>query len=140
MQLDTFFSGTYINDSFASEDFYGGGIGLNYFFTRNLGIGASWNLVDSQFLGQEAHDTTLDLILRGPLSTGPDVCSPTAVYGLLGAGVLSDSENFATYNFGVGVERRLSERFGLFLEGRYKVIPEIDADFAQFRTGLRFVF
>ena len=139
-QFDVFFSGTYINDVISSDDFYGGGVGLNYFFTRNIGIGVSWNLIDSGLLGSTAHDTNVDLILRGPFSTGPEVCSPTAVYVLLGGGVLADGENFAQYGFGAGIEHRVSAGLGLFVEGRYSVIPEIDADYGQFRTGLRVNF
>ena len=141
LQVDAFFSGTYINDVIFSDDFYGGGVGVNYFFTRNIGLGVSWNLIDSRIAGgSNLHDSNLDLILRAPFSTGPEVCSPTAVYALLGAGVLTDGDNFAQYGFGAGIEHRLSPGLGLFVEGRYRVIPEIDEDFAQFRTGIRINF
>ncbi len=137
-QVDLFGSGTFIDTGV--HDFYGGGIGLNYFFTNNLGLGVNWNLidVDAGYYGDDTtlHDTSADLILRAPFNDA----SCTALYGLAGTGVLSDGENFNTFNIGAGIEHRFAPGLGLFLEGRYKWIPEIDVDFAQARVGLRIVF
>ena len=108
----------------------------------------SWNLIENNFDeaisflndGSAVHESRVDLILRGPFSTGPDDCSPTAVYLLLGGGVLTDGQNYGVYGFGGGLEHRLSAGLGIFAEGRYNVIPEIEEDYAQFRTGIRINF
>ncbi len=137
LQVDLFGSANFDG---GNDEFYGGGIGVNYFITQYIGVGASWNLIDLDgVLGHssdtELHDSSVDLILRLPL--GEESC--TAVYGLVGGGVLTNGDTLGTYNAGLGLEHRFSG-FGLFVEGRQTWIPEADADFTSLRLGARFVF
>ena len=128
LQVDGFFSGLIVN---SGDDFYGGGIGINYYFTQNIGVGASWALQDIN--GTVFHDTSVDLLLRAPLG---DSCN--AIYGIVGGGVLADGENFGSFNYGLGLEHRFSPSCGIFGEARHKFID--NADFLSARVGFRLVF
>ena len=139
LQVDLFGSGTFVD---VDDDFYGGGVGVNYFITQYIGVGASWNLidVDNSFNSSSdtvVHDISADLLLRAPLF-GEESC--TAIYGILGGGVITNGTTLGTFNFGVGLEHRFLDNVGLFIEGRQKFVPAADADFTSVRVGARVVF
>lgn len=124
----------------SGDESYGGGVGINYFITQYIGIGASWNLIDLDGqLGSssdtELHDTSVDLIFRMPLGEE----SRTAIHGMVGGGVISNGSNHGTYNVGLGLEHRF-DAFGVFAEGRQTWIDSADVDFTSIRLGARFVF
>jgi hypothetical protein len=132
-QLDIFGSYTWIESP--GDDGPGGGIGLNYFFTRHIGIGVDGNLFDGGYNGLWV--VSGSLIVRFPIEGG-DVC--LAPYILGGAGAAMDQEAENTWHAGGGLEWRVTpEKLGVYAEGRY-VWAEEHGDHAQVRLGVRFVF
>ena len=132
-QLDIF--GSYTNPvsrSVHSDDF-GGGLGVNYFFTRYLGVGVSGNIYDGGVHGVWNVDTSI--IARYPLELGTLCIAP---YILAGGGVLTNGTTVGSWHAGGGLEWRATPQIGVFGEGRY--IWAEDNDSAMARVGLRFVF
>jgi hypothetical protein len=131
LQLDIF--GAYYgghNNRFG--DGFGGGVGVNYFFTRNIGIAATGTLYDGD---QHAiWNTDLDLVYRFPIENG--IC--IAPYILAGGGLEMDGTIIGTWNAGAGLEWRATHSFAIFGEGRYQWGE--NERVAQARLGLRFVF
>jgi len=131
-QLDIFGSYTWIESP--SDDGPGGGIGLNYFFTRHIGIGVDGNLFDGGHNG--LWHLSGSLIVRFPIEN--DIC--LAPYILGGAGAALDNEAENTWHAGGGLEwRAVPEKLGVFAEGRY-IWADDHGDAAQVRLGVRFVF
>jgi hypothetical protein len=133
LQLDVF--GSY-NDGRARADRgdgWGGGLGVNYFFTRILGFGAAANLYDGDGEGEWNFD--FDVIARFPIEGG--VC--IAPYVLAGGGLATNGNTVGTWNVGGGLEWRATSSFGVFGEGRY-IWGAQDEDTVTARVGLRFVF
>lgn len=130
---------------------WGGGIGLNYFFHRNIGLGvdAAWlgAKEDQQF---ERHDsdgnrTTIhnfsgSLIFRAPID---NTCIAPYLYA--GGGFEVDGEQWASAHAGVGLEYRIKpNKVGLFIDGRWTYLGDRggreDLNFFSARAGVRFVF
>jgi len=131
LQLDIF--GVYYGESGNRfGDGFGGGIGVNYFFTRNIGIAVTGTLYDGD--RHAIWNTDLDLVYRFPIENG--IC--IAPYILAGGGIQADGTTIGTWNVGGGLEWRATPSFGVFGEGRYQW-GENDG-VAQARVGLRFVF
>jgi hypothetical protein len=131
---------------------WGGGIGLNYFFSRNIGIGvdAAWlDAKESPFSGDGFNvdnDTTTihqfsgSLIFRAPMDSA---CLAPYVY--VGGGMAVDGEQWATAHAGVGVEYRIvPQKVGIFLDGRWTYLGDRfgqdDLNYFSTRLGVRFVF
>jgi hypothetical protein len=128
---------------------WGGGLGLNYFFTRNLGIGvdAAWlYATEPQYQGHgKSHQTTIhnfsgSLIYRMPIDS---LC--LAPYAYVGGGYAVDGEDWATAHAGVGVEYRITpQKFGVFLDGRWTYYGDRfqrgDLNNFSTRLGFRFIF
>lgn len=108
---------------------FGGGLGLNYFLTRNLGLG-----VDTYFndVGVFAKNFAGSAILRWPL--GQSGLSPYAFGG--GGRRFSPVEEF-TYHAGAGLELRFNRRFGIFSDIRYTWADKT-SDESLIRAGVRF--
>jgi hypothetical protein len=112
----------------------GGGGGINYFFTRYIGIGGD------AYVEHPDHDyietPSGNLILRIPiLDTG------LAPY-VFGGGGYQFSETEAGQDFaqgGGGVEFRFEKDFGLFVDGRY-VFTDKTQNYAVVRAGIRLNF
>jgi len=134
------------------EHGWGGGIGLNYFFSRNIGIGvdAAWlNATDNDKvsdLNNDEDDETVfhnfsgSLIFRAPID---DLCLAPYVY--LGGGFHVDGHQWASGHAGVGVEYRIvPQKVGVFVDGRYTFLGDRfghgDLGFASARLGMRFTF
>jgi hypothetical protein len=115
-------------------DGFGGGVGVNYFFTRNLGIALSGNVYDGTHAG--IWHTDLDVVVRFPMEGS--VCIAPYIMG--GGGILTDGTTVGTWNAGAGLEWRTSPTFGIFGVGRYIWGANGYTDSAQARVGLRFVF
>jgi opacity protein-like surface antigen len=132
LQLDVF--GSYSNSVHRSDhgDGFGGGLGVNYFFTRNLGVGVSGNISDGDVNGFWNIDA--DIIARLPFEGS--IC--WAPYVLAGGGVTTDGGTYGSWHAGGGLEWRVTHTIGVFGEGRY--IWAEDHDVTQIRAGLRFVF
>jgi hypothetical protein len=131
---------------------WGGGIGVNYFFTRNLGIGvdAAWlyaneadyvsNRNDDSDNGHTTlHNFSGSLIFRAPID---DLC--LAPYAYVGGGATVDGEQWASAHGGVGVEYRFAERKGVFVDGRWTYLGDRfghgDLNYFSTRIGFRFAF
>jgi len=131
---------------------WGGGIGLNYFFSRNFGIGvdAAWlDAKEAPFGGSTSSDgddsTTIhnfsgSLIFRAPIDS---MCLAPYVY--VGGGAAVDGHQWATAHGGVGVEYRVvPQKVGVFLDGRWTYLGDRfghdDLNYFSTRLGMRFVF
>lgn len=110
----------------------GVGAGVNYFFTRNLGISAD-------AYSEDTEDTAIDsasvsFIYRCPLGQ-----SGFAPYAYGGGG--RNFENVRTWfaQLGAGIEYRFSSRMGMFLDARW-VLPDETKYYGVGRLGMRFAF
>lgn len=111
---------------------FGGGLGVNYFFTKMLGVGADVSMHDNgrQFVDNVA----ANLIARFPI--GDTAFAP---YVLGGAGYEFDPTGDWEGHAGIGVEFRMNPRTGVFADARY-IWPNSSGDSSLIRTGLRFAF
>ena len=132
LSLDMF--GTYADrDKFNTEgDFWGGGLGLNYFLTRYIGIGAD-SYIEEWKLPYRVNGS---LILRLPI----DQLS-MAPYLFGGGGREFKYLTQWTYHVGGGLEIRLNSHTGIFADGR-RVFSDRDGvkDTALVRFGFRMGF
>ncbi len=125
LSLDLF--GSYINpegqfnelfDTNIRHGFWGGGAGLNYFITREIGIGTDFNM-SSKNSGNLVDDVVGNLTLRLPLGN-----SGIAPY-LIGSGGRGFSDLYGgnlyqwVYGGGVGLEFRWSPTMGIFSDARF---------------------
>ena len=110
LQIDFF--GSWIDTKHAGSGF-GGGIGVNYFFHRYLGVGVDGNIAD---VSNGLWTTSASVIGRYPLELGHVCISP---YALAGGGVQADGTTSGTWHVGGGIEWRATPRFGIYTEGRY---------------------
>jgi hypothetical protein len=136
LTLDLF--GTY-NKSFAHFDDlfdhtwrhgeFGGGVGMNYFFTKYVGIG-----VDTFFQrrGRFFNNVSGDLTLRAPI--GNSGFAPY-VYGGAGWRDAAGPDELTAHG-GVGIEYRFNPHLGVFLDGRY-IWTDKSADEGLLRAGFR---
>ena len=132
LQLDLFGSYTSATSRSRYNDGFGGGIGVNYFFTRYLGVGVSGSIYDSHGGVWNADGS---IIARYPLELGTLCIAP---YILGGGGVQTDGVTVGSWHAGGGLEWRATPSIGIFGEGRYTWAE--DSDSASARVGLRFVF
>ena len=111
------------------DDYWGGGIGLTYFLTRNVGLGAStyW----SDFKGSFFDNVSGEDYLRLPLGA-----SPLAIYGLGSVGYTWEFNNWF-FGFGGGAELRFSKQFGLFSDIRWMLNEAGEDNGVSVRIGLR---
>jgi hypothetical protein len=134
LQLDLF--GAYVDTAGGGiGDGFGGGLGINYFFTRYIGIGADAMIYDGDAPG--VWQFSGSLIARFPLELGGLCLAP---YILGGGGYHSGASDSGTYHAGGGLEFRVvPEKLGLYLESRYTWVANTDDNF-QARAGVRIVF
>ena len=111
---------------------FGGGVGLNYFFTRELGIGGDINMPADG--GNLVDSMSGNLIIRIPID--PTGLAPY-VFGGGGRGTEPQWQWFE--QAGVGLEYRFNPLTGIFLDARY-MFNNHTADELMLRSGLRFVF
>ncbi len=132
LQLDVF--GSYTDSrSSAHGDGFGGGLAVNYFFMRYLGVGVEGNIYD----GNSSAVWNIDgrLIARYPIDS--NCCVP---YVFAAGGVQTDGSTSGTFGLGGGLEYRIvPQKLGIFAEGRYTWAGSED-DSAQVRVGVRVVF
>jgi hypothetical protein len=128
---------------------YGGGVGLNYFFHRNIGLGldAAWLSAKEATIGGNAnpsrttlHNFSGSVIFRLPIES----CC-VAPYTYVGGGYHVDGENWASAHVGVGLEYRcVPNKVGIFVDGRWTYLgdrfEEKDLNFWSVRAGVRLVF
>jgi len=128
---------------------WGGGIGINYFFTRNIGLGvdAAWLYTKEADISETSdgghttiHNFSGSLFFRAPIDSA---CIAPYVY--LGGGCHVDGDQWASAHAGAGVEFRLKpEKFGVFVDGRWTYLGDRyghdDLNFTSARVGFRFIF
>lgn len=123
---------------------WGGGVGLNYFFTKQVGIGADVNVPDNG--GKFIDSVSGSLILRLPWEQ-----AGLAPYVFGGGGRLTEPTYQWFLHAGVGLEYRINPITGIFIDGRYVWADdayddtffdtgEWDGDHLMFRAGLRLAF
>ena len=133
-QLNLELFGTYANrDRFGSSvNHGGGGVGLDYFFTPNLGIGADSYVEEWKW----PYRVNGSAILRLPL---PRPLHRLAVYGLGGGGREFKNVPQYTWHGGGGAEFKLSRNMGIFGDIR-EVLPDKTRDYTLIRGGISLGF
>jgi hypothetical protein len=139
---------------------WGGGAGVDYFFTRNLGLGVEGLVLDGtgSRSGDVSGEFALNAIGRLPIGN-----TPVAPYAFAGIGAFlpgSGSNFFNTVtngirhkvndrnsddillegHVGLGFEYRFQRHIGLFTDGRYEFVNKSDNNFGLVRAGVRFAF
>jgi hypothetical protein len=137
--LDLFGSYQAVEDGFGDlfetnirHGVWGGGVGLNYFITRNIGISVDSNIPDNR--GNFVDHVSGSLLARFPI--GPSGWAP---YLFGGGGRGTDPEWEWLVHAGVGFEYRWNPATGIFIDGRY-VWADKTFDRLLLRAGLRVVF
>ncbi len=135
---------------------WGGGVGVNYFVTRNFGLGldASWLAAQEPLFRRPttpaairgANDSTTihnfsgSLIYRFPIDR---VCVAPYVYA--GGGAAVDGLQWASAHGGAGIEWRVKpQKLGIFTDARYTYYGDrfgrSDLGNISARVGVRLVF
>jgi hypothetical protein len=116
------------------DDAFGGGLLVEYFFTENIGIQASYGAFATN--GTE-HLFNGDLVLRAPIHS---IC--LAPYLIAGGGGDVDGEKLGEWHAGAGLDLRFESLhcMGLFADGTYNwhSSRNRDRDYAIVRLGLKF--
>lgn len=110
----------------------GAGVGLTYFMTRNLGIGAE--AYSENTTGTFIDSASGNLTLRFPIGQGG-----LAPYVFGGGGYQFDKTKLWFGQAGAGLEYRFTPKVGLFADGRF-VWPTETQYFGVGRLGVRFSF
>ena len=110
----------------------GAGAGINYFFTRNIGIGAE--AYSENTSGTFVDSASANLTLRLPLGQ----CG-FALYVFGGVGRHFDALKEWFAQAGGGIEYRFNPHVGVFIDAR-GVLPDEARYYAVARLGLRFAF
>lgn len=110
----------------------GAGLGLNYFFTRYIGIGG--DLYSENRTGALVDSASGNVIGRFPIGE-----SGLAPYAFAGGGYQFDGLEVAFGQFGGGLEFRFTPHIGVFADARL-VYPEETKYYGLARLGLRFAF
>lgn len=132
IQVDTFGTGGFYR---GGNPGWGGGIGLNVFAFRYVGLGAEQMVVGN---GNGTEWGTIgNLFLRYPvckLDLAP--CAMAGIGKLYGAG-----DSVGVGHVGGGIEYRLTDNVGLFADGRWLYSPQLENGGGVLaRTGLRWAF
>ena len=115
-----------------SKEEGGGGLGLTYFFTRYVGLGADTYVAEWKL----PYRVNGSVILRLPL---PEQFSKLAVYGFGGGGrEFKDIPQF-TWHGGGGLEYKFCRYLGLFADAR-EVFPDKTASYTLVRAGVNIGF
>lgn len=139
LQVDAFGSGIFYKNG---RPGWGGGLGVNYFFSRYIGIGVEQGLVGRNDNGSKSYtewNTLGSLFLRYP------ICSwNLAPYAMIGGGAFyGTGQGIGVGHVGGGLEYRFSENVGLFTDARWLYTGEQNFDQSgavYARAGLRFAF
>jgi hypothetical protein len=143
-----FTSHPYREDGYLAVDHaWGGGLDVNYMFTRYFGIGLEgYGLAGRDAVGQ----ASANLIARYPIPG-----TQFAPYAFAGGGVIFNGEDLVGRpfrridnrgdtegmgQFGAGFEVRFTPNFGIINDFSWNVLPGAKDDFGMVRSGVRFSF
>lgn len=161
LQIDLFgayaFEG-FEDGTFFGDDVFGGGLGVNYYFTPHFGIGVEGMLFDTD--GDSFGSTAANAFLRLPISN-----SGLALYTFAGAGVVMNADKVSSddlrdvrsravddddptgledalfeAHIGVGIEYRFNPRLGIFSDLRHTFVEDDADNYTSARAGIRIVF
>ena len=110
----------------------GAGVGMNYFITRNVGIGG--DVYSENTSGTFIDSASANLILRLPLGDGG-----LAPYAFGGGGRQFEDIDAWFAQLGAGLEYRFSPQVGAFVDARW-VLPDETKYYGVVRAGVRFAF
>ena len=153
-QLDLFGAYAFTSsnqDRLLGDHAWGGGLGVNYFFMRNIGVGIEGSLYDSQRSSDVLGHAALNVFVRFPMDA---ICLSPYLYSGIGGvfnaerldvgdlpgGDDSDNDALLAGHIGAGVEYRIAPNFGVFVDGRFTVVDEKKNNFTTIRTGFRIAF
>ncbi len=132
LQLDLFGSGAFYKQG---EPAWGGGVGVNYFFLKYVGLGAEQTLVARQDAAEWG--TFGNLFLRYPICSWN--IAPYAVAGL--GAVYGQSNAVLAGTVGGGLEYRITDNIGIFADARWLYNASVSNSGAVVaRTGIKFAF
>jgi hypothetical protein len=141
LQLDVFGSWSSIHDNHdhnratdGRAQGFGGGVGVNYFFTRYLGVGIDGDVSAAR---NGLWDVTGELIARYPIETGTLCLAP---YAIVGGGFQDNGIREGIWHTGGGLEWRVTHHLGIYAEGRYIWAGLHEEDNVRVSLGVRFVF
>jgi hypothetical protein len=139
---------------------WGGGAALNYFVTRNFGLGIEGTALRASGGNNNDVSGIFALDVLGRLPIGNTGWAPYILGGI--GGFVPGSENNlfeTTFNAvgrtvrnhnnddllfeghaGLGIEYRFNRHIGLFTDGRYTWVDKSHNDFGLVRAGVRFAF
>jgi len=126
---------------------WGGGVAVNYFFSRYFGLSGEYDVLDARDNGsiglrpQRAFEgANGSVIFRYPIDS---LC--LAPYVFTGGGFMADHTYWALYHIGTGLEYRIvPNKFGIFADARWNYYGdryghEVQNNFL-FRAGVRLIF
>lgn len=131
-QIDAFGQGAFYNQGHPG---WGGGLGLNYFFLRYIGLGVEQSVFGREDFGAE-WATLGNLFLRYPICSWN--MAPYAMVG--GGGLYGTGQGRGVGHVGGGLEIRFTDNIGLFGDARWLYSGESPRSGVLARTGLRFAF
>jgi len=128
--------GTYANADHGGSytDGFGGGIGVNYFFTEYFGAGLEGYWWTGARPDTVLHNVGANLFARYPIQD-----LRLAPYVFIGPGGHFDGDKQVSGHGGGGIEWRFMDHIGWFADARYEFTSG-PGDYALYRSGIRFVF
>jgi hypothetical protein len=125
----------HIHDRDYTHNAFGAGVGVNYFITRNFGLGLEGDWI--------AGDSTINsvagsFIYRCPFENEAHTFG-WAPYAFIGGGGQFDGQNVGFGFAGGGTEVRFSRSCAVFADGRY-VLHDSTINYGLFRLGCRVIF
>ena len=133
LQVDAFAAGYFHN---SSRSAWGGGLGVNYFFTNFIGIG-----VEQDVLARRGETT--EWVTAGNLLLRYPICAINlAPYALVGGGASygCKRQGHGFGDVGAGLEYRFTNNVGLFTDARWIYSYEDPKSSVLGRAGVRFAF
>ena len=130
IEVSAFGAGMLPSDEGHLDDELGGGVGIGYFFSPNVGVEANYAALAQS---STVHLFTANLVLRAPIT---DAC--IAPYLLVGGGVHANSVTQGIWNLGGGFDWRFDQAgcLGLFADAVY-TWAEDSSDYTIVRIGIR---
>ena len=134
LQLDVYGAGAFVTHN-SDEDGWGGGLGLNYYFSRYIGVGVDGTVTSQDDGVWQFHG---HLLARWPIDTGSLCLAP---YLKVGGGWQVDGSDDWAWGGGAGIEFRVTPTVGIFTEGAYYWgVNDSAVDYTQVKAGVRFIF